>query len=115
MNSKLWNFFAIVLFTYSVFIAGASFADNQVADGVLNLILAALWGTILLGEWVMRGRELKALRKIDRLMDRLFHDMARAIERVESEEANKKKPAKQGKGKIKGAVAKKPVTKKGNK
>lgn len=72
MFNKVFSFFAVVLFSLQLFIAGASFADNQVADGVVNLVLAAFWGSILL-------IEVYRLNLRGRLADRLEDLMAEAF------------------------------------
>lgn len=130
MSNKVWNFFSVVLFGYSLFIAGSNFADNKPAIGTLNLILAALWLSLLVVEWLDRGLQIKILQRRDNTAEKFFHSLINAIELAESElktePANKpnRKTAPRRKSattkatpsKIKKVnTAKKPVTKKGRK
>lgn len=84
--NKIFRVFALVLFAHSMFVAGAEFADNQINDGVSNLILAALWLTFLVFEWHLRGKRLKLLEKLERKSDEIFRDMAKALEAKEREQ-----------------------------
>lgn len=86
MNSKIFNFFALILLIWSVFISGFSFADNDVAAGILNVILAALWLSILVAEWSFRGQQLKLHKKLTDKSDEIFKTMRNALDSIENKE-----------------------------
>lgn len=78
--NKLFNIIAVVLFSLELFIAGSNFADNQVASGVVALVLAGLWGGYLLIEWDIRNKKLKHYRKLNKRIDEIFNDIAKVID-----------------------------------
>lgn len=83
--NKLFSFVAVVLFGLELFTAGANFADNQVANGVVALVLAGLWGGWLLIEWTSRGQTLKHYRKLTDRVDNIFDDLAKVVDTKQSE------------------------------
>lgn len=85
MNSKIFNFFAVVLLGYSLFISGHSFADNRTAAGILNLILAALWLSILVAEWFVREKKIQLLEKLERSSDNIFKTLGKVFDDVDAE------------------------------
>lgn len=85
-NSKLFNFIAVVLFSLEMFSAGANFADNEVTDGVISLVLAAFWGGLLLIEWIFRGKMLKLYEKLEKKTDEIFKDMGKIVDEAENKE-----------------------------
>jgi len=93
MLHKVFNVFAVVLFSLQLFTAGADFADNHVADGVINLVLAAFWGAFLLISFleVLRRADLnkQVERHIMELGDAIFRHHRNV--RMEHENAKAKK------------------------
>jgi hypothetical protein len=80
--NKLFNFVSAVMFSLHMFIAGASFADNRVTDGITSLVLAGLWGGILLIEWHSRTLQIRSLRKLQDISDELWGEVMAMLDRV---------------------------------
>lgn len=105
---KLFRVLAVVLFAHAMFVAGVRFADNEISEGTVNLVFAAFWLLILVMEWVMRGAEIKMLRRLEAATDELFTHLSKAVDAAQAEATAKKtrrKPA------VKKPVAQKPVVK----
>jgi uncharacterized membrane protein YccC len=79
MFNKIFNLFAVVLFCLQLFISGANFADNSVADGVVNLVLAAFWGSILLINVWGLSRRANLSDRLEDLMAEAFVHINRQI------------------------------------
>ena len=72
MFNKLFNVLAVVMFSLQMFSAGARFADNAVADGVTDLVLAAFWGGFLLISFLTyASRE----RRLEKILERSMNDV----------------------------------------
>ena len=90
-RDKIFNFFALVLFTWGVFLSGLCFGRNDVLDGITNAILAVLWLTILVAEWIFRGRRIKLLENINHITEHLIDSLEDVAKKFEAKSA--KKPA----------------------
>ena len=88
-RDKIFNFSALVLFTWGVFVSGLCFGRNDVLDGITNAILAVLWLTILVTEWNLRGRKIKFLENINHLTEHLIDSLEDVAKRFEAKSAKK--------------------------